>query len=540
MQRVLAIHLDGYEHTLGARYMAAGDMPVLSRLGTASGRWLLDYGAAQRTGLAGEHVASGLSPDLAGRHAAVMFDPRTYGVWQIATNLQPFPERLAARTVVVDPSYFDLSRAPRVRGLVGWGAHDPGVALEANPSPLLEEVLKRFGPYPAQQWIYGFTWPSVERTRVMGQELAHAVDVRAEMARWLLADRMPDWDLGIVTVSEPHSAIEALFHGVDTEHPLHGHPSAAAAGEGIRAVHRAIDRLLGKLTDAFPDAQLVVFSMGGMGRNRSDAASMLLLPELLHRHAFGSAFFRQPASDRPERGPVDLPADNRSWESWVKQGLPLERPFGLPNGLTRRLPARIAESLRRASRPQPPEEPCGPIVSDLAWMPARAYQPAWRRMRTFALPSFYDGRIRVNLKGRERHGLVQLADHRATLDAVRHLLGECVDPDTGTGVVDFFETPTYGDPRELGPTESDLVIVWRHGPQCLDHPRLGRIGPVPWRRTGGHTGSRGMVWVRSSRVSAGDHGHASSFDTVPTMIDLLGCDRPSGPLSGRSLLAGTV
>lgn len=540
MQRVLAIHLDGYEQSLGARYMAEGDMPVLSRLEATSGRWLLDYGAAQRTGLAGEHVATGLSPDAAGRHAAVMFDPHSYGVWQVATGMQPFPERLPARTVVVDPSYFDLSRAPHVRGLVGWGAHDPGVALQANPSPLLDEVLTRFGPYPAEPWIYGFTWPSVERTRTMGSALVHAVDVRAEMARWLLADRMPDWDLGLVTVSEPHSVIEALFHGVDTQHPLHGHPSAAAAGEGVREVHRAIDRLIGTLADAFPDAQLVVFSMGGMGRNRSDVASMLLLPELLHRHAFGSAFFRPSASERPVRGPVHLPSDTPSWESWAQKALQPKRSFSLPSRLTRHLPARIRDSLHGSSRPLPPAEPEGPIVSDLSWMPASAYQPAWRRMRVFALPSFYDGRLRVNLKGRERHGLVPLAKYRATLDAVAHLLRECVDAETGEGVVDVLETPPCGDPRELGPTESDLVIVWRHGPLGLEHPRLGRIGPFPWRRTGGHTGPRGKLWLQSPRVAAGDHGDASSFDTVPTLIDLLGCDPPSGPLSGRSLLASLV
>ena len=67
MGRVLAIFLDGYEHSLGQRLMSAGDMPEMSRLAASSARFLLESGAAQRTGLAGEHVATGLSPEKAQR-----------------------------------------------------------------------------------------------------------------------------------------------------------------------------------------------------------------------------------------------------------------------------------------------------------------------------------------------------------------------------------------------------------------------------------------------------------------------------------------
>jgi len=529
-KRVLTIYLDGYEPSLASRYMQAGDMPAMARLHQRGASWLLDHGPAQRTGLAGEHFATGLSPAGAGRWAAVDFDPASYRVWQVGTELRPFAADLAGtRTVVFDPPYFRLESAPGVRGLVNWGAHDPGVATSTNPPALQDEFIQRFGAYPATPWIYGFTWPSPGRTQEMGRQLAHAVDVRSRAAQWLLRERMPDWDFAVVTVSEPHSVIEALWHGVDPQHPLHGLPSAAPAAEGMRAVYQAVDRLVGELTAAFPEAITVVVSMGGMGPNRSDAASMLLLPELMYRHAHGRPLF-QPGPTLPPAfagGPPLLSPDGPTWDTWARRGFPRSAP-----------PSRLERLWSRVRAPFMPADPWlarKALVSEVDWMAARAYQPHWPGMRMFALPSFYDGRVRINLQGRERDGRVAPVDHAAAVQEVETLLHECVDPLTGDGVVDFFEYPSSRDPQRVGPTESDLVVVWKGMPLGLEHPRLGRIGPVPFRRTGGHTGPHGVACVAGDGIAAGERGIASSFDVVPTLLDLLGKPRPA-QMSGHSLL----
>src|SRR5262247_3821681 len=77
-QRVVAIGLDGLEVSFADRLIAAGAMPALAQLQQRSARFLLYHGPAQRTGLAWEHVASGLAPQSARRWAAVEFDPDTY------------------------------------------------------------------------------------------------------------------------------------------------------------------------------------------------------------------------------------------------------------------------------------------------------------------------------------------------------------------------------------------------------------------------------------------------------------------------------
>src|SRR5262249_32894519 len=155
------------------------------------------------------------------------------------------------------------------------------------PAGLHEEMARRFGPYPAAAHIYGFYWHWPEKARVAAEDLERAVRVRAEAARWLLSERIPDWDLGLVVVSEPHSAVESMWHGIDPDHPLHGLPSAAICREGMRRLYAAIDDLLGTLQATFPDATVAVFAVHGMGPNTADVPAMVLLPELLYRHSVG-------------------------------------------------------------------------------------------------------------------------------------------------------------------------------------------------------------------------------------------------------------
>jgi hypothetical protein len=543
MTRVLALFLDGYEESFAQKLMAAGEMPEMVRLAQTSARFVLDHGPGQRTGLAGEHVATGLSPDDARRWSAVHFDPRTYEVWQEGTRLTPFAAHLAAPTVVFDVPYFDLRAAPAVNGAVAWGAHDPGVAQFGRPAGLISEVERKFGSYPAQPWIYGFTWPSTEKCRSMGHSLAEAVDLRAQIARWLLADRFPDWKLALIAVSESHSVVEALWHGVDAQHRLHGIPSTAAAGAGMREVYHAIDRLVGTLASAFPDAIIIAFATGGMGDNRSDLQSMALLPELMYRSAFKQPLFKQPKQWAwSADGSAAFLAEADSWQNRMAQAFaPPAKPLlhRLAAGI---VPGFIKSALRRDSLPsrleptRPTQEHARTPRLPLNWIPASAYRHFWDAMPAFALPSFYDGRVRINLKSREASGKVELADYKSTIQEIERIVRECIDPATGETVVDFVEHTAPPDPIELHETQADLVFVWKGAAAAFEHPVLGRIGPLPYRRTGGHTGASGVAYVRAAGLSAGERGTRSAYDVVPTIITALG-EETKLSLSGSSFLS---
>ena len=524
-QRVLAIGLDGYEESLERRFIEAGELPALARLRERSARYLLDHGPAQRSGLAWEHFSTGFSMERAGRWAPLHFDPEAYDVWQQGTRLPPFAARLKSRTVVFDAPYFDLAQAPQVRGVVGWGVHDPGMKTDARPDNLLQEFEARFGKYPAERWIYGVVWASAERAREMGDTLARGLEQRTQGALWLLGERLPDWDLALVVTGEPHSAIEGLWHGVDQSHPLHGMPSAGPAREGLLKIYRGVDRLVGELADAFPDAALVIFSMGGMGPNHSDTPSMALLPELMYRRSFGRPLLRQPGA---WADPAALPmlGERQDWSEAVRANL--------PDGEAAPILSRLAGAARRRLVGQ--AEPAGShLRRSVSWIPAMRYRPHWRSMDAFALPSFYDGRIRINLEGREADGRVRASEYEAKCDELEALLRACRDPATGEEVVSYVERVEGRDPFTLGPTEADVTVVWKGIFCALEHPALGLVGPLPFRRTGGHTGPFGLAYLSNAGVESGDRGVRSSFDVVPTLCEMLG--EPPDGLSGDSLLS---
>jgi len=341
-------------------------------------------------------------------------------------------------------------------------------------------------------------------------------------------------------VSEAHSVIEGMWHGVDEAHPLHVAPSSAIAGEGVVNVYRSIDRLVARLRNRFPEAALMLFSMHGMGANSSDAASMLLLAELLYRDHSGGALFDRQGEPREElNGCVDLPV-GQTWVEWIAEGFP--GPVENPADTGRRRPRSRLQSLLQHMGPrrrpqQPPPRPAGRIPVN--WIPASRYRAHWPAMKAFARPAYYDGQVRLNLQGREAHGIVPLADYREERERIAQLVSECRDPVTDRPVVGSIDFNPAADPQRLGNTESDLTIVWSDAPQGFRHPRLGTIGPVPYRRTGGHTGGHGFAWLTGTPLPPGDHGLRSAFDAVPTLLELLGLPGRA-PVSGSSLLGRRV
>ena len=266
--------------------------------------------------------------------------------------------------------------------------------------------------------------------------------------------------------------------------------------------------------------------MGGMGPNYSDTASMALLPELMYRRAFGRPLLRQP-DGWTDTAASPLLGERQDWSAAVRANLPADAPAPILSRIGRAARRHLVGEAEAAD---------SHLRRSVAWIPAMCYRPHWRSMRAFALPSFYDGRIRINLDGREAGGRVQASEYAAHCDELEALLRECRDPSTGREVVEHVERVEGRDPLALGPTEADMVVVWKGTFCALEHPTLGRVGPVPFRRTGGHTGPFGLAYLGNAGVESGERGVRSAFDVAPTLCELLGEPPPEG-LSGASLLS---
>ena len=140
---------------------------------------------------------------------------------------------------------------------------------------------------------------------------------------------------------------------------------------------------------------------------------------------------------------------------------------------------------------------------NLDWQPPLWYRSYWPQMRWFVLPTFSDAHVRINLRGRERDGIVAPEDYDAACDELEALLRDCRNPRTGNPVVQQVIRVRAEDPYGIDGPDGDLVVLWSEPLEALEHPRAGVVGPVAFDRTGEH----------SSKASPCSPGRAS---TVPT------------------------
>ena len=533
-KRVLAIGLDGFDEAYGNLLIESGDLPTLAALKKQSATWSIDHGKSTLAALDWEQFTSGLSPEISGRWSPVHFDKYTYNAWQEGVHFTPFVDGINRKIAVFDVPYFDINRVENSYGVIDWGRHDPAVGTVSSPGSLIKELINRFGNYPAKDWVYGIPWNSVENTRLMGKLLSDAADVRTQATRWLLKERLPDWDLALVVATEIHSATEGLWFGVDEEHPLNRLESAMAAKDGLRSVYKAVDHLVGNLVEIFPDAQIIIFSLGGMGPNRADIPGMILLPELLYRKSFRKPLL-EPRKDweYTNNGIANLMSDE-SWSEAIEKQYAVKEKVpdycnNFPEKIKNSFLRKIIKHRKHESKPESKY-----YNLSLNWMPAMYYSPYWKYMDAFALPSFNAGRIRINLKGRERNGRIPIKRYYQFVENLKEYLLHC-QTSNGESVIRSIDTTNCINPLELDPSDADLIVDWNGINQEIFHPETGAIGPVPFRRTGGHLEKSGITYIYNTNTPDGYYGLRSAYDIVPTIFTMMEESIPPA-ICGTSLI----
>jgi len=75
--------------------------------------------------------------------------------------------------------------------------------------------------------------------------------------------------------------------------------------------------------------------------------------------------------------------------------------------------------------------------------------------------------------------------------------------------------------------DADLIVRWEPFPtDVVDSPTFGRIGPLPYYRSGGHT-EQGFLWISGPGIEAGTRlpeGRPTSL--APTLLAILGAPVP--------------
>ena len=497
---VLAILLDACEPAWLERWLDAGDLPALASLRAQSARFELQ-GVHPFTGELPTHaLLTATHPARAGYWGAFNYDPAIYRPLYVRAYDYRGIRNFYDYTPQLRVCQFDLPKAGFASvadgtQVLNWGAHGSLNDSVSNPPALYGELAARYGVHPALEQDHIEPWQT-DALDILFERLRAGVAMRTEIHRDLLARR--DWDLFLTCYSEIHSAGHCYMH---RDNPDFDRLGPSPVEDHVRALARDIDRSVEDLIQSAPNSDVALFSIHGMVMNGWDIGTMFFLPELLHRMAFPERI-RRPDGALP-------PATVGSW-FWA------DRVWDVAFGDTRAKPA---------------------MDQGINWIPAGWYAPDWPRMKAFALPGLDEGMIRLNLRGRDPAGIVPLSEYERTLAWIAETVASLRDARTGEALVRrFYRTRT--DPLADGPglPPADLIVEW-HYRSCdvADSPLYGRIGPVPLRRTGGHS-RNGFAWFRHAGFEPGDRGAATPFDIGPTLLDMIGTEIPDH-FDGRSLLS---
>jgi predicted AlkP superfamily phosphohydrolase/phosphomutase len=469
-QRVFMIGVDAAE--LSFIRAARSSLPTFARL--------LDQGALFRLRSTAEHVSASVWPS--------MYTGTAPGDHGISQHIQWDPDGMRMRRITADwiycePFWYDLARAglgvtvadvpftfdnrlPAAVEVVNWGSHDLMGRFTATSPALRREIRRRFGRHPM-----GYEIPvskDAGQLRTMRDELVAGARTKGELTRWLRESTR--WDFFLSVFGECHRAGHILWREDDG---VHGHVPPGA----LLDVYRAVDAALGAVLDGIDLATttVVVFALHGMGPN------------------FGQDHFVRRTMDR-------INATDRT------QG----RQNGFIRALREGVPARVQHAIARSV----------PVhVRD--WVVSREVTGGldWRRTPGFALRADLYGFVRLNLRGRERDGLLPPDgdDVKRYVDRLLHVF-------TGLRTLEG-DTPILRDvvpAREhlRGARERflpDFILRWSDAyPATRVHsPEFGVIEAMPETgRTGEHR-PEGFALV----LGAGQHalpplGHNRDFPGV--------------------------
>ncbi|MCA8926130.1 MAG: alkaline phosphatase family protein [Planctomycetes bacterium] len=541
---VLAVGWDSAEPRVLEHYMQTGSLPNLKRLRERGAYGELQFSGPLNAELPWTTFILGSRPAEVGYWDFFNYDPQRYRVSTRAayefSERQPFWALGDAHKVAV----VDVPQGRVVEGVngvqvLGWGGHSPQGPTISDPPGLMAELVAKHGESPLLHKDYGQTLRLQDMERIRAQIPTNARR-RTAICRDLM--QREAWDLFVTVYGEPHASGHSAWHVSWPDHPLYDVLRPRVQGDPMREAYAECDRALGELVEALPPGSpVVVFSVHGMGANTKDLPNGLFLPETLFRYSFPQCRAMTGKEGEP------LPAPYTECLSWsLEVWLSKHDQNPLRKALLQNMHWGVFSRLERfLGRGKVCEH--GDLVSpyELAretdvvpWMGSHWYRPLWPHMKAFALPSFSDGCVRVNVRGRDGQGVVDPQDYRRVCDEVSELLEGMVDSRRGIKMVSGI-TRLRDDPFDPDPTKhaADLFVHWQddYAADCVEVPGHGRIGPVPHYRAGSHL-SKGFAVICHPDVEPGSTFEGGDvLDLAPTLVSMTGAAL-SPHFQGKSLV----
>lgn len=501
---ICVLQFDAASVAVVDRMLAEGRLPTLAGL--------IEHGRRLELATPAGHFAAGAFHTLysgvqLGDHG--LFYPFQWDAGsQRARYATAFPapaaiwERLARagrRTLAIDPYESRPPRAWLGTYVCGWQFADRVVLPRWSlPRDAGRRLARTHGNGPHATEIFGR--PSVRELLALRDKLVAAPGRVADAATALLS-REP-YDLVWLTFSAAHLAGHQFWDLSQLAQEPRGRRRELLEG-ALAAVYEAVDAAFARVLAALPDGtDVIVVSAVGMDVNTSRAD---LLPEMLAAVLSGGA--------RQRNGTASGHAPGGIWR------LRAAVPSGARGAIARVLPDRAA--LELTSR-----------------LELRGVD--WAATAAFAHPADNQGYVRLNLRGRERDGIVEQAEAEGLLARIAAGLRTFRDSD-GLPAVQRVESVAEHHPGERSGLLPDLVVQWSARPATtLEGVHSPSFGDVPRRgsgsgRSGNHTSGDAWAVVAPGRRAVRATSRAPQLvDVASTIAAVCGADGEG--LAGELLL----
>jgi predicted AlkP superfamily phosphohydrolase/phosphomutase len=494
------LQFDAASASVLQRLLAAGDLPVLAGL-RERGEWHELDAPATRFAAGAQHTLySGVELGEHGLFYPFQWSAPDQRVRYMGELPAPVPiwERLGTRTLAVDPYESRPPVTPPPGELVcGWQLHDRVVLRRwSAPGGAHRRLERLFGPSEAVDEVFGRH--TADEMLGLRRRLLAAPGRVADAATLLLGEQA--FDLAWLTFCAAHVAGHQFWDLSQLDPAGLDAGAERVLGSTLDDVYRAVDTAIGRILAALPpDADLMVVSPVGMEINTSRAD---MLPDMLR-----AVLDPEPARD----------AQAGSGSIWRLRA-------ALPSGLR----AKVASAL--------PEKVALELTSRLE---TRGVD--WSATLAFAHPAENQGYIRLNLRGRERDGIVAPEDAEDVMEEITAGLLTFTDLD-GSPVIASIERVAgrFGTGARAHQLP-DLLVTWVDTPATrargVTSPRYGTVlrHGVGSGRSGNHT--EGDAWalvVPGTSTPVRPDRPPRLEDVAATAAALAGAD-PTG-LAGEPLL----
>ncbi len=459
--RSLLIAMDGCDPAFLNKMIDSGALPNFARLRERSSRIPIENDPAMGAAQFWQCVAVGGGPDNHGRYFYMQFKPDTYDVIPNPESTLPpvttFWETLDAegyRVGVID--WHRMRMSPLKHGMLlhSWFGHDPVTGTQSWPVEILD-LIENYKPAGSNGGSFA------ERDRSSPDELntylQNLKDAIEEKTKFCIDQiKQSDWDLLIPTFAEIHDVGHYFYHIEDPNHANHDPEIANKVASPLRQIYEKVDWAIGELLNVL-DENTAVLTIAGPGMETLISANNAM-DEIVRSIDLG---VRAPKSKAES---ARTAYKNIFSEKFRRHLAPLARGF------------------RR-----------------------QFLDTTFRNRRFFSIPhNDNSGAIRINLKGRERFGIVSPgAEYDAIAKEITDAFLTFTNPDTGKPLVKRVVCIPHeytGPHVDLLP---DLFVEWDrsetvHNFQEVRSERFGSFTVPPSLRTGDHS-PYGLYWSTDPR-----------------------------------------